>query len=71
MCIRDRGLNAFINAQGYAKMGMFTVAIGAICNIILDPIFIFQFSMGVKGAAVSYTHLDVYKRQFIRLSIND
>ena len=47
------GLNAFINAQGYAKMGMFTVAIGAICNIILDPIFIFQFSMGVKGAALA------------------
>ncbi|MEG0721080.1 MAG: MATE family efflux transporter, partial [Lachnospiraceae bacterium] len=37
------GLNAFINAQGYAKTGMFTVAIGAICNIILDPIFIFGF----------------------------
>ena len=34
-------------------MGMFTVAIGAICNIILDPIFIFQFSMGVKGAALA------------------
>lgn len=47
------GLNAFINAQGYAKMGMLTVAIGAICNIILDPIFIFQFSMGVKGAALA------------------
>ena len=47
------GLNAFINAQGFAKMGMFTVAIGAICNIILDPIFIFQFSMGVKGAALA------------------
>lgn len=45
------GLNAFINAQGYAKMGMFTVAIGAICNIILDPILIFGFSLGVKGAA--------------------
>lgn len=47
------GLNAFINAQGYAKIGMFTVAIGAVCNIILDPIFIFKFSMGVKGAALA------------------
>lgn len=45
------GLNAFINAQGYAKTGMLTVAIGAVCNIILDPIFIFGFQMGVKGAA--------------------
>lgn len=47
------GLNAFINAQGYAKTGMLTVAIGAICNIILDPIFIFGFHMGVRGAALA------------------
>ena len=47
------GLNAFINAQGYAKVGMFTVVIGAICNIILDPILMFGFSMGVKGAALA------------------
>lgn len=47
------GLNAFINAQGYAKTGMLTVAIGAICNIILDPILIFGFHMGVKGAALA------------------
>ncbi len=47
------GLNAFINAQGFAKMGMLTVAIGAIINIILDPILIFQFSLGVKGAALA------------------
>ena len=45
------GLNAFINAQGFAKMGMFTVAIGAVCNIILDPIFMFGLDMGVQGAA--------------------
>lgn len=45
------GLNFFINAQGFAKTGMATVAIGAICNIILDPIFIFKLDMGVKGAA--------------------
>ena len=47
------GLNAFINAQGYAKIGMITVAIGALCNILLDPIFIFSMSMGVKGAALA------------------
>lgn len=47
------GLNAFINAQGYAKIGMMTVAIGAVCNIILDPIFIFGFHMDVKGAALA------------------
>ena len=47
------GLNAFINAQVYAKIGMITVAIGALCNIVLDPIFIFSMSMGVKGAALA------------------
>lgn len=47
------GLNAFINAQGYARTGMLTVMIGAVCNIILDPVFIFGFGMGVKGAALA------------------
>ena len=47
------GLNAFINAQGYARIGMATVAIGAVCNIILDPVFIFGFHMGVRGAALA------------------
>lgn len=47
------GLNSFINSQGFAKVGMMTVLIGAIINIILDPIFIFNFSMGVKGAALA------------------
>ena len=45
------GMNAFINAQGFAKMGMLTVGIGAVINIILDPIFIFALDMGVVGAA--------------------
>ena len=45
------GLNAFITAQGFAKTSMLTVLIGAISNIILDPIFIFVFHMGVRGAA--------------------
>ncbi len=47
------GMNNFINAQGFAKMGMFTVLIGAVLNIILDPIFIFLLDMGVKGAALA------------------
>ena len=47
------GLNAFISAQGFAKISMFTVLIGAISNIILDPIFIFGFNMGVSGAALA------------------
>ena len=47
------GLNSFINAQGFARTGMFTVLIGAILNIILDPIFIFVLDMGVSGAALA------------------
>lgn len=47
------GMNAFINAQGFSKIGMMTVVIGAVCNIILDPIFIFAFGMGVQGAALA------------------
>lgn len=47
------GMNAFITAQGFANIGMITVSIGAVANIILDPIFIFGFGMGVKGAAVA------------------
>ena len=47
------GLNAFINAQGFAGIGMLTVVIGAVCNIILDPVFIFGFHMGVRGGALA------------------
>lgn len=47
------GLNAFITAQGNTKMGMLTVVIGAVCNIILDPVFIFGCGMGVRGAALA------------------
>lgn len=47
------GMNAFITAQGFAKTGMFSVLIGAVANIILDPIFIFGFDMGVRGAALA------------------
>lgn len=47
------GMNAFITAQGFAKTGMMSVAIGAVCNIILDPIFIYGLHMGVRGAALA------------------
>lgn len=47
------GLNGYINAQGFPKIGMCTTVIGAIINIILDPIFIFALDMGVKGAALA------------------
>ncbi len=47
------GMGAFINAQGFAKMGMITVLIGAVTNIALDPIFIFALDMGVTGAALA------------------
>ena len=47
------GLNAFISAQGFATVSMMTVLIGAIFNIILDPILIFGFNMGVSGAALA------------------
>lgn len=47
------GLNQFISAQGFAKTSMLTVLIGAVCNIALDPVFIFALDMGVKGAALA------------------
>lgn len=47
------GLNPYINAQGYARTGMFTVLIGAVVNIALDPLFIFVLGMGVRGAAIA------------------
>ena len=47
------GMNSFINSQGFAKIGMMTVLIGAVVNIILDPIFIFGLHMGVRGAALA------------------
>ena len=47
------GMNAFITAQGFAKIGMLSVMIGAVTNIVLDPILIFGFRMGVQGAALA------------------
>lgn len=47
------GMNPFINSQGFGRIGMMTVALGAAINLILDPVFIFVFHMGVKGAALA------------------
>ncbi len=47
------GMNNFINAQGFARTGMITTLMGAVANIILDPIFIFVFGWGVQGAALA------------------
>lgn len=47
------GMNPFINAQGFGRTGMMTVVLGAVVNIILDPILIFRFDMGVQGAALA------------------
>lgn len=47
------GMNYYINAQGFAKIGMLTVILGAVINIILDPILIFVFQMGIRGAALA------------------
>jgi len=47
------GMNGFINAQGFPKFGMLTTVLGAVINIVLDPVFIFVFDMGVAGAALA------------------
>lgn len=47
------GMNPFINAQGYSLIGMLSVAIGALTNLLLDPVFIFLFGLGVRGAAIA------------------
>lgn len=47
------GMNPFINSQGFGKTGMITVALGAVLNLLLDPILIFWFRMGVRGAALA------------------
>ena len=47
------GMNQFINSQGFGKIGMLTVMLGAFTNIVLDPILIFGLDMGVQGAALA------------------
>ena len=51
--VLSTGLNGYINAQGFPKIGMCSIVIGAVVNIILDPIFIFALDMGVAGAALA------------------
>lgn len=73
------GMNPFINAQGYAGNGMLSVMIGAIANIILDPLFIFAFGLGVRGAAIAtvisqslsacYVLYFLYKRSLLKLRL--
>ena len=46
-------MNSFINSQGFGRIGMMTVLLGAITNLLLDPLFIFVFNMGVTGAALA------------------
>ena len=47
------GMNGFINAQGFARIGMMTIIIGAVLNVVLDPLFIFVLNLGVQGAAIA------------------
>ncbi len=47
------GMNSYINAQGFPKTGMVSIVLGAVINIVLDPVFIFAFDMGVQGAALA------------------
>jgi putative MATE family efflux protein len=61
------GLNPFINAQGFAGMGMLTVFIGTIINVVLDPLFIFVFRMGVAGAAIATVFSQCVSAVFVLL----
>ena len=59
------GMNAFINAEGFGKTGMFTILLGAVTNIILDPIFIFIFGMGIAGAAIASVISQILSAAFV------
>ena len=59
------GLNPYINAQGYSTTGMFSVTIGAVANIILDPLFIFVFGLGVNGAAIATVISQILSAVFV------
>ena len=59
------GMNPFINAQGYATTGMLSVAVGAVSNLILDPVFIFVFDMGIKGAAIATVISQIFSALFV------
>ena len=59
------GMNPFINAQGYSLVGMCSVAIGAAANLLLDPLFIFVFGLGVQGAAVATVLSQLLSASFV------
>ena len=59
------GLAPYINAQGYARAGMLVIAIGAAANIVLDPLFIFAFGMGVRGAALATVLSQILSALFV------
>ena len=61
------GMNPFINAQGYATSGMLSVTIGAVANLILDPLFIFGLHLGIKGAAIAYVFYFLRKKSEIKV----
>lgn len=65
--LMGQGLNFFITCQGYSKIGMATVLVGAVSNIILDPIFIFGFDLGVAGAAIATVAAQFLSFSFIIL----
>ncbi len=59
------GMNPFINAQGYSTIGMLSVAVGAIANLLLDPLFIFVFGLGIKGAAIATVLSQILSAGFV------
>lgn len=59
------GMNPFINAQGYSTIGMTSVAVGAVANLLLDPLFIFVLGFGVQGAAIATVISQVLSAIFV------
>ena len=59
------GLNPFINAQGYSVIGMISVAIGAVANLLLDPLFLFVLGFGIRGAAIATVISQVLSAVFV------
>ena len=59
------GMNPFINAQGYSVIGMISVAIGAVANLLLDPLFIFVLGFGIRGAAIATVISQVLSAGFV------
>ena len=63
------GMNSFLIAQGFSGLGMVTVMLGAVLNIVLDPVFIFGFHMGVAGAAVATVISQLASAVFVLVSL--